>query len=151
VEYPEVFWGVIASMYIGNAMLVLLNLPLVGLWVQLLKVPYAILAPIVVMICSIGVFGVRNDPAEIFIMLIFGILGYILRKVNFDTGPLLLAFILGPIIERSLRQALIISGGDFSVFVRKPLSAALLGVAVLLLVWQIILTKRGRKRQITAA
>ena len=112
-EHPDVFWGVIASMYIGNVMLLVLNLPLVGLWVQLLKVPYSILAPIVVLICAIGVYSIKNDPTEILIMLGFGLIGYILRKLRFDTGPLLLAFILGPMVEKSLRQSLILSGGAF--------------------------------------
>jgi putative tricarboxylic transport membrane protein len=138
VEHPEVFWGVIASMYIGNFFLLVLNLPLVGLWAQLLKVPYSILAPIVVLVCAIGVFSVKNDPAEILIMLIFGLIGYILRKLQFDTGPMLLAFILGPIIERSLRQSLILSGGSLVIFGRRPIAAALLGIIVCLSTAQII-------------
>jgi putative tricarboxylic transport membrane protein len=141
-EHPEVFWGVIASMYVGNVMLLVLNLPLVGLWVQLLKVPYSILAPIVILVCAVGVFSVKNDPAEILIMLIFGLLGYVLRKVGFDPGPLLLAFILGPIVEKSLRQSLILSGGAVSIFVTRPISAALLGAVVATLSLQAVLALR---------
>jgi putative tricarboxylic transport membrane protein len=101
-------------------------------------VPYSILAPIVVLVCAIGVFSVKNDPAEILIMLIFGLIGYILRKLQFDTGPMLLAFILGPIIERSLRQSLILSGGSLVIFGRRPIAAALLGIIVCLSTAQII-------------
>jgi putative tricarboxylic transport membrane protein len=142
VEHPDVFWGVIASMYVGNVMLLILNLPLVGLWVQLLKVPYSILAPIVVLVCAIGVFSVKNDQAEIFIMLCFGLAGYVLRKLGFDPGPLLLAFILGPMVEKSLRQSLILSGGSFAVFVQRPISAVLLGVVCCLILLQIALAAR---------
>jgi putative tricarboxylic transport membrane protein len=148
-EHPDVFWGVIASMYIGNAMLLLLNLPLVGIWVQLLKVPYSILAPLVVMVCSIGVFSVRNDPAEIFVMLAFGVIGYVLRKLDFDTGPLLLAFILGPLVERSLRQSLIISGGDFGIFIQHPISAVLLVVTAVLIVGQVLVQRHPKRTAAT--
>jgi putative tricarboxylic transport membrane protein len=144
-EHPDVFWGVIASMYIGNVMLLILNLPLVGLWVQVLKVPYSILAPIVVLICAIGVYSIKNDPAEILIMLIFGLIGYILRKLRFDPGPMLLAFILGPMIERSLRQSLILSGGTFAIFAQRPISAVLLGVVTGLITLQIVLATRRRE------
>jgi putative tricarboxylic transport membrane protein len=146
-EHPDVFWGVIASMYIGNVMLLILNLPLVGLWVQVLKVPYSILAPIVVLICAIGVYSIKNDPIEILIMLGFGLIGYILRKLQFDTGPMLLAFILGPMIERSLRQSLILSGGSFAIFAQRPISAMLLGVVVGLIVLQIVLNTRRREKK----
>jgi putative tricarboxylic transport membrane protein len=145
VEHPDIFWGVIASMYIGNIILLALNLPLVGLWAQLLKVPYSILAPIVVLVCAIGVFSVKNDPVEILIMLIFGMMGYILRKLQFDTGPLLLAFILGPLVERSLRQSLILSGGRFAIFAQRPISATLLAGVLGVVLLQTVLTTRRRK------
>ncbi len=141
-ERPDVFWGVIASMYIGNVVLLVLNLPLVGLWAQLLKVPYSILAPIVVLVCAIGVFSVKNDSAEILLMLIFGLIGYVLRKAQFDPGPMLLAFILGPLVERSLRQSLILSGGSFAVFAQRPISATLLAVVIGVLIFQMALAVR---------
>jgi len=144
-EHPDVFWGVIASMYIGNVMLLILNLPLVGLWVQVLKVPYSILAPIVVLICAIGVYSIKNDPAEILIMLCFGLLGYVLRKLGFDAGPLLLAFILGPMVEKSMRQSLILSGGAFSIFVTRPISATLLGSLTAVVLLQIAIALRRRR------
>ena len=115
-EHPDVFWGVIASMYIGNVLLLFFNLPLVGVWVQMLKVPYSIMAPVIVMICSVGVYSLKNDMDDVAMMFIFGIMGYILRKFKFELGPLLLAFVLGRILERSLSQALIISDGNFAVF-----------------------------------
>ncbi|HYH03881.1 MAG TPA: tripartite tricarboxylate transporter permease, partial [Bacillota bacterium] len=132
-EHPEVFWGVVASMYIGNVLLLFLNLPLVGLWVQMLKVPYSILAPVVVMICSIGVYSAKNNPMDVIMMFIFGIVGYLLRKFRFELGPLLLAFVLGRIMERSLSQALLISQGDFSIFITKPISAIILAIVGLML------------------
>ena len=114
-------------MYVGNVALLVLNLPLVGMWVSLLRIPYAFLAPLVVMICSIGVFSIKNDPAEIVIMAGFGLLGYVLRKLSFEPGPLLLAFILGPMVEKSLRQSLLLSGGDFEIFIMRPIAGALIG------------------------
>lgn len=144
-EHPDVFWGVIASMYIGNAMLLVLNLPLVGLWVQLLKVPFTILAPIVVLFCTVGVFSVKNGVFDIFIMLGFGVVGYVLRKLKFEPGPLVLAFVLGPILERSLRQALLISGGDLTAFVTRPISGTFITVFALLVVSQAVKGFRGKK------
>jgi putative tricarboxylic transport membrane protein len=141
-EHPDVFWGVVASMYLGNAMLLVLNLPLVGLWVQLLKVPFAILAPIVVLFCTVGVFSVKNGVFDIFIMLGFGIAGYLLRKLRFEPGPLVLAFVLGPILERSLRQALLISGGDLATFVTRPISGSFIAVFVLLILSQAVKSRR---------
>lgn len=132
-EHPDIFWGVIASMYIGNAMLLILNLPLVGLWVKMLKVPYSILAPIVVMICSIGVYSNKNNIMDVVIMFIFGIFGYFLRKFHFELGPLVLAFVLGRILERNLSQALLISHGDFSIFWSRPISAALLSIVLMMI------------------
>lgn len=131
-EHPDVFWGVIASMYIGNVLLLFLNLPLVGFWVQMLKIPYAILAPVIVMICSIGVYSMKNNVMDVAMMFIFGIVGYLLRKLDFELGPLLLAFVLGRILERSLRQALLIANGSFMVFITKPISGILLGLVALL-------------------
>jgi putative tricarboxylic transport membrane protein len=136
-EHPDVFWGVIASMYVGNVMLLVLNLPLVGIWVQLLRVPYSFLAPLVVMVCSIGVFSIKSDPAEIIIMAGFGLFGYVLRKLSFEPGPMLLAFILGPMVEKSLRQSLLLSGGDFGIFIERPIAGVLIGCITVLLAAQV--------------
>jgi putative tricarboxylic transport membrane protein len=142
-EHPDVFWGVIASMYIGNVLLLFFNLPFVGVWVQMLRVPYSIMAPVIVMICSIGVYSLKNDIDDVLMMFIFGVMGYILRKFKFELGPLLLAFVLGRILERSLSQALIISSGNFSVFVTQPISAALLGMVFLMLIVPLVLLFRS--------
>ncbi len=135
-EHPEVFWGVIASMYIGNVMLLVLNLPLVGLWVQMLRIPYGILAPIIVLFTTIGVYSTQNQVFDIYSMLFFAVLGYLMRKLNFDPVPLPLAFVLGPLVERSLRQSLLLSGGDLTIFVSRPISGTLITVFVLLILGQ---------------
>jgi putative tricarboxylic transport membrane protein len=144
-EKPEIFWGVVASMYIGNVMLLILNLPMVGIWVQLLRVPYAILAPIVVLFCCVGVYSIRNTVFDIYVMGIFGVIGYILRKVNLEPGPMILAFVLGPILERAIRQALLISAGSPLIFFTRPISGALMGLLMLFIVLQIFLTLRTKK------
>ena len=143
-ERPDVFWGVVASMYIGNVMLLILNLPMVGMWVQLLRVPYAILAPIIVLFCCIGVYSVRNTVFDIWIMGIFGVFGYLLRKFGFEPGPMILAFVLGPILERSLRQALLISAGSPWIFFNRPISGGLMGALLLFIFFQIIMAWRKR-------
>jgi putative tricarboxylic transport membrane protein len=144
-EKPEIFWGVVASMYIGNVMLLILNLPMVGLWVQLLRVPYSILAPIVVLFCCVGVYSIRNTVFDIYVMGIFGVIGYILRKVNLEPGPMILAFVLGPILERAIRQALLISAGSPLIFFSRPISGALMGLLILFIVLQIFLSLRKKR------
>ncbi len=139
-DHPNLFWAVIASMYIGNVMLLVLNLPLVGLWVQMLKVPYSILAPSIVLICAIGVYSMKNNVDDVVMMVLFGVLGYLLRKLQFELGPILLAFVLGRILERSLRQALLISRGDLTIFIAKPISATLLGIAALMIVCTLVVS-----------
>ena len=145
-EHPNLFWGVIASMYIGNVLLLVLNLPLVGLWVQMLKVPYSILAPVIVLICSIGVYSMKNDVSDVMLMVVFGVVGYFFRKLQFELGPLLLAFVLGRILERSLRQTLLISRGEVSIFFTRPISAAFLAVVALMILasFGMVLYKRRK-------
>jgi putative tricarboxylic transport membrane protein len=133
-QHPQIFWGVIASMYIGNFMLLLLNLPLIGLWVKLLKVPYRILMPLILLFCLIGSYSINNNIVDVIIMIIFGIVGYILKKFDYEAAPLMLAFILGPLLEKSFRQSLIMSDGKFSIFFIRPISAAALSIGVLVLV-----------------
>jgi putative tricarboxylic transport membrane protein len=145
-EHPNLFWGVIASMYLGNVLLLVLNLPLVGLWVQMLKVPYSILAPVIVLICSIGVYSMKNDVSDVMMMVVFGVVGYFLRKLQFELGPLLLAFVLGRILERSLRQALLISRGDPSIFFTRPISAAFLAVVAVMILASIGMVWYKRKK-----
>ena len=145
-EKPDIFWGVVASMYIGNVMLLILNLPMVGLWVQLLRVPYAILAPIIVLFCCVGGYSIRNTVFDIYVMGIFGVIGYILRKVKLEPGPMILAFVLGPIMERAIRQALLISAGSPLIFFTRPISGTLMGGLILFFVLQAFFTLRNRKK-----
>jgi putative tricarboxylic transport membrane protein len=131
---PELFWGLIASMWIGNAMLIILNLPLVGLWIKLLTVPYRWLFPAIVLFCAIGVYSTNNNTWDVWMVGWFGILGYVFIKLGMEPAPLLLGLILGPMMEENLRRALLLSRGDWSVLVTRPLSATLLALSVLLLV-----------------
>lgn len=133
-DHPDIFWGVIASMYVGNIMLLVLNLPLIGMWVKVLKVPYGILMPLILLFCLIGAYSLGNNIYDVVIMVIFGIVGYILRKFEYEEAPLVLAFILGPIMETAFRRSLIMSNGKFSIFWTRPISAACLIIAVLLFI-----------------
>jgi putative tricarboxylic transport membrane protein len=144
-EQPALFWGTIASMYIGNAMLLLLNLPFIGIWVKVLKIPYTILFPFIILFCLIGVFGVNYSQLEIWVMLTFGVFGYVMRKLGYEMAPLVLALILGPMFESSLRQSLIIFDGNPMVFFTRPISVTFLMVSVLLLVSNLIPWMRNRK------
>ncbi len=133
-DRPGMFWGLIASMWIGNLMLVILNLPLVGLWVKLLRVPYRLLFPTIVVFCCIGAYTINSKPFDLFVMAFFSVFGYLALKLDCEPAPLILGFVLGPMMEENLRRALLISRGDPSVFVREPISLAFIIVAVLLLV-----------------
>ncbi len=146
-EHPEIFWGTVASMYLGNAMLLMLNLPLIGLWVQLLKVPYKIFFPMILLFCMIGAYSENNNPADMLVMLFFGVLGYLLRKYGFDLAPLVLAFVLGRQMEQAFRQSLLLSDGSFLVFFNRPISAAAMALAAFLIVSALIPAfkkKRGK-------
>ena len=131
---PALFWGMIASMWIGNLMLVILNLPLIGMWVQLLKVPYRILYPAILMFCCIGVFSVNNNSFDVLITVLFGVLGIVFLKLGCEAAPLLLGFILGPMMEENLRRAMLLSRGDPTVFLTRPLSLVMLLMAVAMIV-----------------
>ena len=144
-QHPQVFWGVIASMYIGNLTLLLLNLPLIGIWVQLLRVPYAILLPVIILFCLIGAYTIANSIVDVLLMLAFGMLGYLMKKLKYDAAPFVLAFVLGPMLEYSLKQSLIVSKGSFHLFFTRPISATCLVLALLLLVIP-LLPKVGKKR-----
>jgi putative tricarboxylic transport membrane protein len=132
-EHPDVFWGFIASMYVGNLMLLALNLPLVGLFVSVLRIPYAYLYPLIIMFCIIGVYEVNHSIVDVWIMLIMGVAGYLLRKFDFDPAPLVLGLVIAPILELSLRQSLIMSDGNWLIFVQRPIAQALLAVCAVLL------------------
>ncbi len=144
-EKPDIFWGVIASMYIGNAMLLILNLPLVGVWVQLLRVPYSILAPVIVLFCCVGVYSSRNSAFDIWVMGVFGVIGYFLRKLEFEPGPMILAFVLGPILENGLRQSLLMSAGSPLIFISRPISGSLIAILVLFILTQVVLRLAWKK------
>jgi TctA family transporter len=143
---PDLFWGLIVSMWMGNMMLVILNLPLIGIWVKLLTVRYRFLFPGIVMFCAIGVYTTNNSTFDIWIVGIFGFIGYIFIKLGCDAAPLLLGIILGPMMEENLRRAMLLSRGDWSTFVTRPLSAILLAIAVLLLV--IVVSPAIRKKRV---
>lgn len=132
-EQPTLFWGLIASMWIGNVMLLILNLPLIGIWVKMLSIPYHLLYPMILVFCVIGVFSLSNSDFDIYLMVVFGGLGYIFRKLDCEPAPMLLGYILGPMMEEYLRRALLISQGDPSVFVTRPISAVMLLASALLL------------------
>ena len=131
---PELFWGLIASMWVGNFMLIILNLPLIGIWIKLLTVPYRLLYPAILVFCCIGLYTLNNNNFDVYMAVIFGLLGYAFYKLKCEPAPLLLGFILGPMMEENLRRALLLSRGDWSAFVTRPLSAALLIAAVLMVV-----------------
>jgi len=148
IEKPELFWGVIASMWIGNLMLVLLNLPLIGLWVRLLTVPYTVLFPAILAFCCIGVYSVNSNAFDLYAVAAFGLLGYVLVKLECEPAPLLLGFVLGPMLEENLRRAMTISRGDPTVFFTRPLSAGLLIVAVLVLVVVFLPSVRKKRDEV---
>jgi TctA family transporter len=131
---PTLFWGLIASMWIGNLMLVILNLPLIGLWIQLLKVPYRLLYPAILVFCCIGVYSINNNPFDVYMTVVFAVIGYLFYKLQCEPAPLLLGFILGPMMEENLRRAMLLSRGDPTVFFTRPLSLTLLLMAVALVV-----------------
>ncbi len=144
-SHPDLFWGVVTSMYIGNGMLLLLNLPLIGLWVQILKVPYRILFPLILLFCLIGAYSINYSILDLLVMILFGILGYLMKKFNYEGAPLVLAYVLGPMLEMSLRQSLTMSNGSFAIFFVRPISA--LGIiAAILLVISPLLPWLGKRR-----
>jgi len=145
-NHPDLFWGIIASMYIGNVMLLVLNLPLIGLWVRLLKVPYRFLFPIILLFCLIGVYSVNSSATEVIIMVIFGLIGYLMSKYSFQQAPMVLALILGPMLEVNFRRALILSQGDLSIFFHRPISAVLLVASAVLLMYPIVQDVRKKRR-----
>jgi putative tricarboxylic transport membrane protein len=144
-QHPQLFWGVVASMYVGNIMLLALNLPLIGMWVQLLKVPYAILFPIIILFCLIGSYSINNSATDVAIMLVFGVFGYLMKKISLEAAPMVLAFVLGPMMETALRQALIKSRGSFSIFFTRPISATCLIIAIALMVIPLLPWFRRRR------
>jgi putative tricarboxylic transport membrane protein len=144
-NHPDIFWGVVMSMYLGNVMLLGLNLPLIGIWVKILKVPYYLLFPLILILCLIGAYSVSSSTVDIYLMILFGVLGYLLQKFDFEVAPLALAYILGPILETSLRQSLNISGGSFTIFFSRPISLVCWLFVAGLLIFQVYSSCRGER------
>jgi len=133
-------------MYIGNAMLLVLNLPLIGLWVKILKVPYPILAPLILLFCVIGSYSLNSNTEDVLLMITFGVIGYFMKKFDYQAAPLILALVLSPMMENNLRQSLLVSHGSFLIFVTRPISAALLLTTFLLLLYPLLPWFKGRKK-----
>jgi putative tricarboxylic transport membrane protein len=145
---PDLFWGLIASMWVGNLMLLVINLPMIGLWVRLLKVPYRLMFPAILMFCCIGIYSINSLPTDVMWIAVFGVIGYVLIKFGFEPAPLLLGFVLGKLMEENLRRALIISRGDMMTFIDRPISAGLLLVAVVLLIIALLPTVRKSRDEV---
>lgn len=146
-EHPELFWGLAASFWIGNAMLVVLNLPLIGIWVAMLRIPYSILYPAILMFVAIGVFSINNSAFDVYLVAIFGIIGYIMMLLRFEPAPLILGFVLGPLMEEHLRRAMLLSRGDPMVFLERPISAVFVTLTAALLVLALWTTLRPKRRR----
>ena len=146
---PDLFWGLVASMWIGNAMLVILNLPMIGLWVKLLQIPYRLLFPAIMAFSAIGIYSVNNSSMEIYLTAAFGIVGFICMRLGFPLAPMLLGFVLGPMMEENLRRSMLMSGGDATVFVRQPISLAFVIATAMILVVMVVPAVRKRRGEIT--
>ncbi|MBP5979326.1 MAG: tripartite tricarboxylate transporter permease [Halomonas sp.] len=144
-EQPSLFWGLVMSFWIGNIMLVILNVPLIGIWVRLLAVPYHLLFPAVLMFICLGTYSVNNSSFDVLLVMIFGALGVLMRKLAFPAAPLILGFVLGPMMEDNFRRAMLLSSGDFATFVNRPISATILSIAALILVWSFFSTLKARR------
>ena len=144
-EQPQVFWSLVASMYIGNVILIILNLPLVGIFINLLRVPFRILFPLILLICLIGTYSVNSSTVELVILLSCGVLGYVFRKLDFDIAPFILAIIIGPTLENAFRWSLMRSAGSFAIFAQSPIAAVLITLSGLLLIWNVYRTLRPKK------
>jgi putative tricarboxylic transport membrane protein len=143
-EHPDIFWGIITSMYIGNVMLLILNLPLIGMWIQILKVPFRLLFPVIILVCLVGVYSINLSVFGIWVMIIFGVFGYFLKKCDYEFAPLVLAYVLGPMLENSLRQSLIMSKGSFAIFFSRPISGVCFAIAATLLIGSAASHLKGR-------
>jgi putative tricarboxylic transport membrane protein len=144
-EHPEIFWGTVASMYIGNIMLLILNLPLIGLWVRVLKVPYRVLFPLILLFCIIGAYSLNNTAFDVGVMIFFGLVGYLMKKFDYEPAPMLLAFVLGPMMEQALRQSLGLSYGSFTIFFTRPICAVSIGIALFLVVTNFLPSLRKKR------
>jgi putative tricarboxylic transport membrane protein len=144
------FWGVVTSMYVGNVMLLILNLPLIGLWVQLLRVPYGVLFPVILMFCVLGVWSEAGNVWDIVVMLVFGVLGFLMRKFGYEPAPLVLAFVLGRMAEESIRQSLLMSRGSFEILLTRPLATTFIVLALAVIVVPLVLPPVRRRLRMMA-
>jgi putative tricarboxylic transport membrane protein len=140
-QHPEIFWGVIASMYLGNVILLILNLPLIPLWVQVLRIPDKILYPLIVLFCLVGAYSINNSVFDIGVMLMFGIIGYLLKKFDYEAAPMVLGFVLGPMFEVNLRRSLLMSQGSFSIFIERPIAVVALIICLMLILAPLVKNK----------
>jgi putative tricarboxylic transport membrane protein len=150
-QYPEMFWGLVASFWIGNVLLVMLNIPLIGIWIRILQIPYHFLYPTIVVLICIGVYSVNNSIFDVGLALFFGIVGYAMRLLHLEPAPLLIGFVLGPMLEENFRRAMLFSRGDYSTFVTGPVSATLLALALLLFLWSLVAPLRAYMKRTAAA
>jgi putative tricarboxylic transport membrane protein len=149
-ESPEVFWGLVASLYVGNVMLLVLNLPLIGLWVKILKIPYHFLFSLILLFCIIGSYTTNNNPYDVIVMALFGLVGYLMKKLNYEPAPLILALVLGPIMEKAFQRSLMISDGGFGIFFTRPISASFLILGLLILFSPLFLKKKRLSEDLRA-
>jgi len=147
---PDLFWGMIASMWIGNLMLVIINLPLIGIWVKLLQVPYRLMYPAILLFCAIGIYSINNNPSDVFFTAFFGLVGYVFYKFGLEPAPMLLGYVLGKLMEQKLRQALTLSRGDFMTFIERPVSGVLLFIALVIIVLALLPSMRKEREQVFA-
>ena len=146
-QHPDLFWGLVASLYLGNFLLLILNLPLIGMWVKLLKIPYKLLFPLILLFCLIGAYTLNGLSFDLYVMIFFGVVGWIMRKFGYEAAPLIMAYILGPMLENALRQSLLISGGSFLIFITRPISGIALGFTFLLLLSNIFPYIKKRREE----
>lgn len=150
-EHPDLFWGAVTSMYIGNGMLLVLNLPLIGLWVKILKIPYRFLFPLILLFCLVGAYSLNNNPSEVAIMVIFGVIGYFLRKFKYPLAPAILALVLGPMLEKALRQSLLMSVGSGWIFLTRPISLVTLLISFALLLSSLVPWMKKKREDLRKA
>jgi TctA family transporter len=136
--HPDLFWGLVASMWVGNCFLLLLNVPLVRYWLSVFKIPYSVLFPSILFFCCIGTYSVNNNLDDIFVTAAFGFGGYLFMRLDMDAAPLMLGFILGPMLEENFRRAMLLSRGDLSAFLTRPISGTLIGLIGLFVAWQLV-------------
>jgi TctA family transporter len=146
VDHPDVFWGLVASFWIGNLLLLVLNIPLIGIWVRILQVPYRFLHPTIIALICLGVYSINNSVFDVWLVLIFGLLGYFMKLLEFEPAPLLIGFILGPMIEENFRRAMLLAHGEPLQLFYRPISGALLVLTIGVLAWLVVSSFRSRKR-----